>query len=204
MQKHLCCDTLTRRIRVGWISFQPKGDISVGLHDKAYIAPQIKAQHFVWSAYSRSRISYVLPSDPSALEQVKNPHFTYHAMRHWFHLKPSKKKHGDTLFEAIADIPLTLHQDSWMPWIRAVSSPIRRLASGGRRPGRIIVDELTIQSGTEDVSIRIEIDFVTLEYCKEPPSGGWEWAFAWEKVGVRVRLLLTNPQIATLGWFHLH
>lgn len=52
MLKHLCCDTPTRRVRIEWVSFQPKGDISVGLHDKTVIAPKFKGQHFVGSAYN--------------------------------------------------------------------------------------------------------------------------------------------------------
>jgi hypothetical protein len=203
MLKHLCCDTPTRRARIAWVSFMPGGHISVGLNDKTYVAPRFKGQIFLWNAYNRVRTSYEVPSDPTGCDHVKNPHFTYHPDV-WFHLKPSRKKHGGTLFEAIADVPIMLHQDSWVPWILAVSSPIQKLPSGGKRPGRIVTDELVIQSSTENVSIRIEVDFVKPEHCDVREARGWEWAYAWGKVGLRVRMFLTNPQIATLGWVHFH
>jgi hypothetical protein len=200
MQKHLCCDTPDRRIRLGWISFQPNGDVSVGLFDKSYIAPQFKGRHFLWNAYNRVRIRYVVPSDPNALEPVKNPHFTYHATS-WFHLKPARWQDGDTLFEGIADVPITLAQDTWMPWIRATSSPMCQLKSGGRREGKIEVEDLAIRSSTEFLSVRIEVDFIRPEHCENSDTG-WQWSVAWKNVGIRIRLLITYPQVATLAWFH--
>lgn len=200
MLKHLCCDTSNRRVRIGWVSFQPNGDISVGLFDTTYIAPQFKARHFIWNAYNRVRIRYVVPSSLDALEPVRNPHFTYHAPI-YFHLKPSRKQDGSTLFEAIADVPITLHQDSRMPWIRATSSPLTQLATGGKRDGRIEVEDLVIRSSTEELSIRIELDFIKPEHCNGT-NDGWEWSFAWGQVGIRIRMLITHPQVATLAWFH--
>jgi hypothetical protein len=204
MLKHLCCDTPVRRVRIGWVSFQPKGDISFGLFDKTYIAPQFKARIFVWNAYNRARIRYLIPSTPDALEAVKNPHFTYHAQRAWFHLKPSRKHDGEALFEAIADIPITLQQNGRMPWIRATSSPMCRLAAGGQRQGRIKPSDLVIRSSTDDLSIAVEVDFIRPDQCEEGASAAWEWSYAWGEVGLRIRMLITHPRSATLGWFHFH
>jgi hypothetical protein len=53
MRKQLCCDTPSRRIRVGWVSFQPDGSISFGLNDRAYISPKFKTQSMIWNAYNR-------------------------------------------------------------------------------------------------------------------------------------------------------
>jgi hypothetical protein len=200
MLKHLCCDTPERRIRLGWISLQSNGDVSVGLSDKSYIAPRFKGRHFLWNAYNRVRIRYIVPSDGESLEGVRNPHFTFHTPN-WFHLKPSRPRHAEALFEAIADVPLTLMQDARMPWIRATTSPLRQLAGGDRRPSDIAVEDLIARSSTENISIRIEVDLIRPENCR-PANDGWEWSFARENVGVRVSLAITHPQIATLGWFH--
>lgn len=201
MLKHLCCDSPSRRTRFAWVSFQPNGDISVGMFDKTYIAPQFKARHFVWSAYNRRRISYVVPSDPGALEPVRNPHFTYHAQQSWFHLKPSKKQDGQSLFEAIADVPLALQQRSYMPWIRATTSPISQMPSGGKRSGPIPADELVMRTSMEQLSVKLAIDFVRPNSCSDV-GAGWDWSYTWEAVGLRISTSITHPQIATLAWFH--
>jgi len=203
MRKQLCCNTPSRRVQIGWISFQPDGAISFGLNDKTYIAPQFKGQHFVWNAYNRIEIAYIVPSDPLALERVPNPHFTYHPDA-WFHLKPTNKKDGDSLFEAIADVPIVLSQQSEMPWIRAVTSPISGLRSSGRRSDTIDVEDLVICTLVENVSVRMEIDFIRPENCSTPTQSGNEWKFAWHKVGIRILLRSTQAHIATLSWFHFY
>ena len=141
MRKHIACEVNARLVNVAWLSFQPDGSISFGLQDRTYISPKFKAQHFVWSAYNRAKLEYFVPSSPEELEQVTNPHFTFHPP-HWFRLRANKE---EALFEAIADLDLTLRQDHAMPWIRAFSGPLNSLKSGGTRQDRVVADSLTIR-----------------------------------------------------------
>ena len=160
MRKQLCCQTPSRRVRLGWVSFQPDGSISFGLNDKTYISPKFKARHFVWNAFNRARIHYEVASDPSTLEPVQNPHFTYHP-EVWFHLKADGPGSGEALFEAIADVGLTLKQNLEMPWIRATSAPIADLPTSRHRSGNVPVNDLTIRIPTENLSVCMALDFVT-------------------------------------------
>jgi hypothetical protein len=199
VRQQLCCDTPARRIRLGWLSFQPDGAISFGLNDRTYISPKFKAQHFVWSAFNRIGIQYEVQSDPAALEPVRNPHFTFHPP-HWFHLKSD----GDgALFEAIADVPLALHQDSEMPWLRAVSTPLRQLPTGGRRRDSFSEEEIGIALPHEELSVCIELDLVRAGKIRVT-SGPAQWFTPWHGVAIRATLRPAAAQIATLSWFHFH
>ena len=147
--------------------------------------------------YNRAKIEYFVPSSPEELEQVTSPHFTFHPP-HWFHLRANKE---EALFEAIADLDLTLRQDHEMPWIRAFSGPLNSLKSGGTRQDRVVADSLTIQVPTGHASLRIAIDFVTLQAANHIGDASC-WHLPWHNVALRVTLAFTYPRIATLWWFH--
>jgi hypothetical protein len=202
MRKQLCCDTPTRRINLGWISFQPDDySISFGLNDRTFIASKFKAQHFVWNAYNRERIRYQVISDTDALEPVRNPHFTYHPDA-WFHLKENNPDADGALFEAIADLPLTLQQDIEMPWIRAYSGNVAQLSNTGSRKN-VSVDELVLNVPTEDASVFMQLDFVRPNLGPGLDDQS-RWYFTWGKIGLRVSVAFTHPRSPTLTWFHSH
>jgi len=202
MRKQICCDTPERRVRIAWVSFQPDGSISFGLNDRTYISPKFRARHFVWNAYNRVRIHYEVPSDQSSLEAVQNPYFTFHPAV-WFHLKAGGPRGDEALFEAIADVALVLQQKSEMPWLRSVSGRVASLPTARARSGEMPVDELSINGPSENVSVSMALDFV------KPQAGqGMEhmsrWYLRWQNVAIRLSLMFTYPQIATLSWFHFH
>ncbi len=123
--------------RIGWVSLQPNGSVSVGLNDKTFVSPDFKAKNFLWNAYNRETLHYLVTSDAKTLTAVRNPHLTFHPP-HWFHLKANG---GKTLFEGIGDLPIMLEQDGVVPWVRFVSRSIADLSGAGlpRKPDRVRV-----------------------------------------------------------------
>jgi hypothetical protein len=194
-----------RTISVGWISFQPDGSISFGLKDRAYVSPRLRERRFIWNVYNRITIEYVLPSNPRALLQVKNPHFTFHPDV-MFHLKSNadRKAKDEAIFEGIADVGIVLQQQGEMPWIRATSAPLRTLqpSTEARNDGIETSDLGTTAAAVMlDCSTRVEIDFIRPEDVVGHRDNS-SWEFVWGKVGLRIRVGHTAPQIATLAWFH--
>lgn len=194
-----------RIVGAAWVSFQPDGSISFGLNDRTYVSPHLCVRKFLWNAYNRITIEYVIPSSPDALLAVQNPHFTFHpdAM---FHLKSNKDKkaENEAIFEGIADVGIVLDQDGEMPWIRAASSPVHQLSEAGKlRAPTIDTEDLLTQIPVvmNSASATIEIDFIRPENVV-PHRNETTWEYAWGKVGLRIRTGLAAPQIATLSWFH--
>ncbi|OAF17862.1 hypothetical protein [Bradyrhizobium neotropicale] len=191
---------------VGWVSFQPDGSISFGLSDRTYVSPRLCVRGYIWNVYNRITTQYVVPSDPSALLPVQNPHFTFHPDV-TFHLKSNsdRKAENEAIFDAIVDVGIVLNQQGEMPWIRATSAPIEDL----KQPGAIRGSEIDTQDLVFNVpaivaaaSITVEIDFVRPEaILSEQPSPN-SWQYEWQKVGLRIRAGYCAPQIATLSWFH--
>jgi hypothetical protein len=122
----LSCQTPDRKVNLAWVSFQPDGSISFGLNDRTYISPRFKSVIGVWSAYNRVKMQYRVASDPTALEPVQNPHFTYHPPGQ-FTLKEHRSNNEDALFFGVALPDLTVRQEGKMPWLRATTAPIRTL-----------------------------------------------------------------------------
>lgn len=60
--------------RIGWESLQPDGSISVGLADRAFMSPRFHARQFLWNAYNRVTIQYLVPHSLERLRSVTNPH----------------------------------------------------------------------------------------------------------------------------------
>jgi hypothetical protein len=123
MHKQLQASHVGQDVNVEYVSFQGDGSISFGLTDRTFIVPRHRERRFVWNAYNRITVQYVMPNNPNALLPVQNPHFTFHpdAM---FHLKSNKDKKADdeAIFEGIADVGIVLDQQEEMPWIRTISA----------------------------------------------------------------------------------
>jgi hypothetical protein len=186
--------------RIAWISFQDDGSISFGLLDRTYISPHMRDRIFVWNAYNRVKIEYRIPSDPSALEKVVNPHFTYHPKSALFHLRAYR---DSAIFEAIADVPITLQQDGYMPWLRTISAPITKLKASGPRRDGANTDDIVFTLPVGPSSVRIDLDFIPPELVGKYDDLSCR-SFVWNDVGLRLTLSFTYPQTATLWWFHFY
>ena len=201
MLKSLCCDTPTRRVRLGWLSFQRKGDISFGLSDAAYVAPQFHAHIGIWNVYNRIRSHFEIVSNPSAAEKVFNPHLTFHAPN-YFHFKSHTQPARDASFHGIAEIPLMLSQQPVIEWIRAFSAPISQLKTAGLlRGGRFSSEDLSIHVPGEGLSVQMAVDFVTPGQTQGQVQLT-QWVYDWHNVGIRVSMSYSWPHIATVAWAH--
>jgi hypothetical protein len=196
MRKQICCDAPDRRVRIAWISFQPDGAISFGLNDRTYISPHFQARSMIWNAYNRVGIQYLVASSPDALQPVQTPHFTYHPAL-MFHFKDRNA----VLFSGIADVGMTLMQETSMPWIRATSAPLAQLPIGGQRQDGIAVDEIAVGAPDEMQSLRMALDFIRPDDALTNPPDG-EWHIPWHAVAIRLKLDLCPGQIATMSWFY--
>lgn len=194
----LCAESAGRTLRIGWISLQPDGSISVGLNDRTLIVREFKDQNLIWNVFNRITAEYFVPSDPTASRSVAQPHLTFHPP-HWFHLTGGPKK---KLFEGIADIALSVRQQGTVPWVRFISKPIAELkeakgqrASGAERSIAIPVSSLT-------KSVRLSLDFVEPQDVSLGPEDGFaEWV---DHGPYRLRICAGElpGSRATLGWFH--
>jgi hypothetical protein len=201
MLKSLCCDTPTRRIRLGWLSFQPTdGAISFGLSDNAYVAPAFQAFIGIWNAYNRVRTRFEIVSDPSAAERVVNPHLTWHPPN-YFHFKRRDQSRDDAPFRGIAQIPMMLQQQSVVKWIRATSGPLADLKTAGPLNGRFNSQELVIRVPTESLSVQMTVDFTNAAAQFAHAS---LWNIQWRDVSVRLRMSFTHPQFPTIAWAHYY
>lgn len=201
----LLCKTPSRTIKIGWISFQPDGAISFGLTDKTYVSPKFKISSGLFNLYNQISIAYVQPSDPTALECVKNPHFTFHPAM-LFHLtdRTGRSQTEITeLFRAVNDVQLTVEQYGEMPWIRSVSTKLENLSESQSRSDNILDIPWIANAPSEDLSAMIELDFVRPTDVPGTPLIG-EWFQIWKTTTIRCRIKFTYPQVPTLGWFHVH
>jgi hypothetical protein len=210
MRKHLSCEFAGKHANLAWISFQPDGAISFGLHDKTYISPRFEEKIYVWSAYNRKRAQYLVPSTKAGLRSVKNPHFTYHPDKSMFHLKANKDK---PIFEGLTDLPFVLQQQSILPWIRAISRPLHSVL--GRVGNRLRQDSINVENwsfavSSDQVSIGMSLDFVSAELlpiltAKDKTSPDCLSRYVeWHGVVLYVTAEPLKPQIPTLSWFHEH
>jgi len=203
MLKSLCCDTPTRRVKIGWLSFQPNGNISFGLNDNTFIAPRSNAVIVLWNAYHRVKTAFEVVSDPTTAEQVVNPHLTWH-VPNYFHLTRRGERSDDASFKGIADVPMMLEQEATVQWIRATSGMVVGLKTAtGNLRGRWDTEVLAVQVPSEAVSVQIDVDFV------RPDAGQGmghrsRWFIPWHQVGVRLTMGFTHPHFPTLAWAHYH
>jgi hypothetical protein len=107
----------------------------------------------------------------------------------------------EALFAGIADVELSVRQQQEMPWIRATTGELSSLKSAGLEWSRVPTNDLPIEVNTEDISVRIAVDFVQQKGVG-PISVGNTWYFDHEKYRLRVSASVTDKQVATLSWFH--
>jgi hypothetical protein len=109
--------------RIAWINESANNSLSVGLADRAPVSPRFHARQFLWNAYNRVTLQYLVPGNTDDLLPVRNPHLTFHPPV-YFHLRAND---DEELFAGIADVRIMLEQDSVVPWIRFVARPVREM-----------------------------------------------------------------------------
>lgn len=183
--------------RVGWISLQPDGSVSVGLADRAFISPRFHARQFLWNAYNRVALQYLVPHSPNDLRAVTNPHLTFHPPI-YFHLRAN----GDEeLFAGIAEVEIMLAQDRHVPWLRFVSKPLADMstAAPSRVPGRAVVMRVPVHS--REASIGLSVDFVRRGFDDQAGSVAEQFVEAGQN-RLHVRCDVLPAQDPTLAWYH--
>ena len=182
---------------VGWISLQSYGAVSVGLADRTFVSPRFHARQFLWNAYNRVSLEYLVPHNPDELRPVANPHLTFHPPI-YFHLRAN----GDEeLFAGIAEVEIMLAQDGHVPWVRFTSRPVAEMAVSAppRNPDRTSVLSVPVQS--TDISVGLAIDFVRPDV--DDPAGSVAEQFVdCGQSRLHVRCDLLAPQAPTLAWYH--
>ncbi len=184
--------------RIGWISLQPGGSVSVGLNDRAFVSPDFKAQNFVWSAFNRETIHYLVPTARDSLRGIRNPHLTFHPP-HWFHLRETG---GKRLFEGIGDLKLMLEQDGTVPWVRFVSKQVSKLGAVARprKPERTRI--ITVRTETEECSVGLGVDFVRTDVAPLADGLLSSELVDCTEFKLHVSTVKLPVQIATLSWYH--
>lgn len=214
----ICAEHAGVRYRVGWISLQRGGDVSVGLQGRALVTPDFDVKKFVWSLYNRVRAEYLLPEVGQAMKPLVAPHLTFHspdnghrpdagASEGWMHLTASNKKGKDKPFEAIFPLELMLTQQPEVPWVRFVSKAIDRmepdkaLTQRGQHEDRGV---LSFVVPSLACSLGLSVDFVRPgdQTHDDLAALGVAW-FDNAPYRIRVSAHARPPQpAATLGWFH--
>jgi hypothetical protein len=182
---------------IAWISLQPDGAISVGLSDRALVSPRFHARQFIWNAYNRVSVRYLVPHSPHELQAVSNPHLTFHPPI-YFHLRANK----DTeLFAGIAEVEIMLAQDGHVPWVRFVSKPVHQMSVAGesRHPQRTRVLKVPIDSA--DVSVGVAVDFVRQDASRAAGVAAQEFLDCGQN-RLHIRCEVIAQQDATLAWYH--
>jgi hypothetical protein len=179
------------------MSLQPSGSISVGLADRAFISPRFPARQFLWNAYNRVTVQYVVPESPAELQPVTNPHLTFHSPI-YFHLRA---KGDQELFAGIAEVEIMLAQDARVRWVRFVSRPVRDMSPAGdpRDPNRTTVIKVPVESPA--VSVGLAVDFVRPGVSDR--SGGLVDHFIdWGQNRLHLFCEALAEQRPTLAWYH--
>jgi len=184
--------------RIGWISLQPDGSVSVGLNDRAFVSPDFNAKNFVWSAFNREKLQYLVPTLRDGLKGIRNPHLTFHPP-HWFHLRETS---GKRLFEGIGDLGLMLKQDGIVPWIRFVSKQVSKLnvSAMPRHPQR--TSTITTRPDTEDCSIGLGVDFIRTDIAPQTDNLLSSNFIDYGEFRLHISTIMLPTQIATLSWYH--
>jgi hypothetical protein len=182
---------------VGWLSLQPSGAVSVGLADRTFISPRFHARQFVWNAYNRVTVQYLIPHSPDELRPVENPHLTFHPPI-YFHLRANN---DEELFAGIAEVEIMLAQDTRVPWVRFVSRPARDMAVAGtpRDPKSTTVIKVPVESSA--LSLGLAVDFA--RPGTQIPSGGLMDHFVdCGENRLHVFCEALEEQQPTLAWYH--
>lgn len=183
--------------RIAWISESANDSLSIGLADRAFVSPRFHARHFLWNAYNRVTLHYLVPGDTNDLLPVLNPHLTFHPPI-YFHLRAND---DEELFAGIADVNIMLDQDGEVPWIRFVSRPVREMRKAGSSRNSSNTTTIRIPVQSSDVSIGIGVDIIRPGGSAATPKlvdhfmdyGGYRYHIFCE---------LCRPQPPTLSWYH--
>jgi hypothetical protein len=182
---------------IAWIGLQPDGSISVGLRDRAFASPELRAHLDLWNIDNRVSLQYLVPDSPEKLRTVTNPHVTFHPPI-TFHLKANE---GEELFYAFADVGMMLEEDPEVPWVRFASRPVGLIeeSKGPRKPSR--TTEIRIPLDSSELSVGLAVDFV--RPGSNDPSGRLIDHFEdCAQTRIRVSCEVLPSQRATLAWHH--
>lgn len=182
---------------IGWVSLQPDGSVSVGLSDRAFISPRFHARQFVWNAYNRVVLQYLVPHSPEELQPVANPHLTFHPPV-YFHLRANN---DSELFAGIADVEIILQQDGHLPWLRFVSKPVGQLPVAGQPRDLARAHNVRVPIPSPDVSIGLAVDFVRPGFDK-PTGCVAEQFIDCGRNRLHVHCEVMPAQEPTLAWYH--
>lgn len=196
----ICGESGGRIFRVGWISLSRRDSgTSVGLCDRALMVRDFEAKKFLWNAYHRQTTHFSASDAPLAMRSVLNPHMTFHPPAR-LHL--TEGHGGKKPFQAFADIPTALTQQTVVPWIRFVSKPLRAL-------GQIAASQVTapsfikIEVPSPDRSMAINVDFVALGSAPVPANDLlFSKIFTFDVYAIRIDVRSVPGQQAILGWMH--
>jgi hypothetical protein len=186
--------------KFAWMSLQDDSSISVGLSDRAFIAPEFKAKHFIWNFYNRRTLNYLVPHTPEALEPIQNPHFTFHPPLR-FHLRAEDQP---ALFHGIANVDLVLeHQQDRYEWLRIGSKPVGELRSYSGTHNEKLTEILRIPAPAPRSSVGLAVDFIKPSLRFKIGTGLLNTFEDWYGRRLLVRAeSIPIQDVTTLGWFH--
>jgi len=203
----ICAEHAGKQLGVAWLSLQPEGSVSVGLNDRALVVRDFQHQSFVWSAFNRETLAFVVPDNPQAMQPIAQPHISFHpaavirGVEHgeWFHVTA---KGGKRLFEAIAPMELAVDQQGEVPWVRFVSKPVSGLAEAKGLRAEGLNRVLAVPVENSDRSVALSVDFIAKGSVS--PFDGAELTEFIDHGQYRLRLAISliPGQKATLGWIH--
>ena len=182
--------------RMGWVSVQSDGSVSVGLAARTFISPRFHARQDLWNVDNRVTVQYLVANTLGDLRGVINPHLTFHPPIN-FHLRANA---DELLFEGVADVGIMLAEDGRVPWIRFVTGRVHDLSQPGpaRDPNTTVVRVPVVSA---DLSLGMGVDFVVSE--KNTSSGCLVDHFV--KAGqFRLQLFVEalEARLPTLAWYH--
>ena len=182
---------------VAWISESSNNSVSVGLADRALISPRFHARQFLWNAYNRVTLKYLVPENKTELRLVHNPHLTFHPPI-YFHLRANK---DEELFAGIADVKIMLDQDGFVPWIRFVSRSLLDIPPAGAPRNASQTVTLRAQVQSEDASLGVGVDIVR---AGSSAAVGHLVNYMFDCGEYRFRVFCDQlrPQQPTLSWYH--
>jgi len=188
------------RRRIGWIGIQPDGSVSVGLNDRTFIARDSESRQFVWSAFNRRTVQYLVPDEGTPVKGVRNPHLTFHPPG-WFQLGVTK---GKKPFQGIGDLQVMLSQDGIVPWVRFVSRSFSRIKSAAevRNPQRTQSIEIVVTS--PECSIGLGVDFLRPDFGApvHPSEHIHRQIIKCANYNLLVFAEVLPAQRPTLSWYH--
>lgn len=175
-----------------WMSFLPKGGVSVGFPDKAFLVPALTSGQ---NGLETEEASILDLERIYGRESIINPHFTLHPPG-YFHLK---SENGVVLCEALVWTDPGPGQ-TISPWLRFVSNPIAELQPFKQPPHGRSVQIFALSSPIKDCSVAVHVDFVSTPVPTHIDAVKVAECFSWGDVIIRVQAFCVPSQPATLGY----